>query len=73
MKDFVLIWTNTDYPDMGGGTNFEQYENITELEERVNALQKQYKERFVLDYAAEVSSVIKFKPVERIVRWEADR
>lgn len=73
MKDFILIWTNMDYPEMDGGVKFEQYENISELEERVNKLQQEYKERFELNYVAEIKDVIEFKPVEKIVRWEADR
>lgn len=73
MKNYLLIWSINDYPEMGGGIDYDFFEDIESLENKVNELNKDYKERFQLDFACEIESEIELKPVEKIIRWEADK
>lgn len=40
MKEYILIWNVNDYPDNGGGVEYELLDNILDAEKRVNELTK---------------------------------
>lgn len=70
MKAYILIWNINDYPDMGGGTEYEFFENIEQTEEKVNELTKD--SRITISFCGHLKDEIKFKPVEKITRWEVE-
>ncbi len=68
MSKYIIIWDVNDYPDMGGGVNFELFENIKQVENKVNDLMKDSKT--VISFCGKITDEIKFKPVEKIIKWE---
>ena len=66
-KDFILVYENDDYAEMGGGTFFERMESVEILTDRVNELNEQI-EDFSVIFAGQVFNEIKFEPVEIITK-----
>lgn len=42
MKNFILVYFDDDYPEMGGGTKFERFETVEELDARVMDIYNQH-------------------------------
>lgn len=38
MKDFILVYNVDDYPEMGGGIQYEEFETSAELDNRVSEI-----------------------------------
>ena len=70
MKDYVLIWDINDYPENGGGTEYELLENISEVEKKVNEITRD--PRIIILFCGHLRDEIKFKAVEKVTRWEVD-
>jgi hypothetical protein len=70
MKQFILVWTVNDYPDNGGGTEYELYDNIQQVTNKVNELAQD--KRMAVAFCGHLRDEVKFKPVEKITLWEVD-
>ena len=70
MKMYVLIWDIKDYPDNGGGTEYDLFENISEVEGKVNELTQD--SRISIQFCGHLLYEIKFKAVEKVTQWEID-
>lgn len=70
MKSYVLIWNIKDYPDCGGGTECDFFDNLKQVIEKVNELAQD--DRVTISFCGEIRKEIKFKAVERVTTWEID-
>jgi hypothetical protein len=70
MKEFILIWRINDYPDNGGGLEFDLFDSIQQIEDKVNELNDD--ERFAIEYSARIADELKFIPVEKVTRWKVE-
>lgn len=68
MKNYILIWEIKDYPDMGGGTEYDFFDDIKQVEEKVNELVKD--NRVMIAFCGNLNNEVTIKPVERVTRWE---
>lgn len=71
-RDFILVYKRDDYPENGGGLYIEYPKSITDLENRVNILNDELKERFAIEFAGEIRSELILKPVTRITKYEVE-
>jgi hypothetical protein len=71
MKDYILIWDINDYPDNGGGTEYDLFENISDVEKKVNELTEDTRD-ISISFCGRLREEIKFKAVEKVTRWEVD-
>ncbi len=67
---FVLIYANLDFPENGGGVDYDFFERIEDLEARVNKLQNELNEDFTLLYSGEIIKHIDIKPIETVKKWK---
>ena len=70
MKDYILIWSINDYPEIGGGTEYDLFESVSEVEKKVNELTQD--KRISISFCGHLRDEIKFKAVETVTRWEVD-
>jgi hypothetical protein len=74
MANFILVYDIDDHCEMGGGTFVEFYENIQEVELRVNELNEiegKNGREFKIPYAASIKDQISFETVEKITMLRA--
>lgn len=70
MKNYILVWDINDYPELGGGIKFDFFENISEVENKVNELSTD--SRVKISFCGQLQNEIKFKPAEKVTRWVVD-
>jgi len=70
-KTIILIWRTNNFLEMGGGTEYDFFEGLKEVEDKVNELTKD--SRVTISFCGNILDEIKFNPVEKIIRWEVDR
>jgi hypothetical protein len=63
MKRYILGYSISGYPDDGGGTFFEDFNDVSAMDQRVNELLKTNKENFNIDFAVFVSRFYTYEPV----------
>lgn len=70
---YVLVYEVQDYPELGGGTTIEEFEDDQDMHKRVNDLNKQNSERYTsfqglcvtTEYEYKAAEIVTFyKPVE---------
>jgi hypothetical protein len=70
MSNFILVYTNDDYPDCGGGTFHERFETEAQLHQRAGELHANPKNS--IDIALELKREFVYKPVEYVTKYEAE-
>ena len=73
MAKNILVYDISDYPEMGGGVQFENFEEETDMHKRVDELANQYKERFSVICAGWLQTEYEYKPVVQIIKYEPIR
>lgn len=65
---FLLIYTVDDLAEMGGGTYFEEYKTVEEMDKDVDGLLEQHKEKFRVERAVLVTQAYDYIPANIVLK-----
>ena len=71
MSKYILVYEIDDYPEMGGGTEVEFFEEEQKLHERVNELASN-DERVSITTAGFLSVEYDYKPIEIVKQYRPE-
>jgi hypothetical protein len=69
---YILIYHIHDYPDNGGGINWEEFENEQSMTEKVNELCEEYNDIFEIIKAGYLFQECKYIPKEKVISYQVE-
>lgn len=66
MMKYILIWQIAGYSAMGGGTYFDMFTTLEEMDSKVDSLLKESGTDFSIHLAGELRNTFNYKPIEII-------
>lgn len=70
MMKFVLIYEIDDYPECGGGIDFELFEEVEEMDAKVNELLQVCKDKLEIKFAGHINVIFNYEPKQLITIYE---
>lgn len=64
MFKFLLLWAVNEFPEMGGGTFYEQFAEIGEMDSKVYTLHQYHGEKLVIAFAGTITKEFRYEPYE---------
>lgn len=65
---FILIYTINEYPELGGGTFFEKFDDIDKLNERINQIAE--RESYDFDFCGTYLHEYQIEAIEKVTKYQ---
>jgi hypothetical protein len=69
-KRYFLIYKINDYYNLGGGTDWFRFDNLEEMDKKVNELLIEWGKRFLIILAGELKQEFYYEAVTKITKLE---
>ena len=70
MENYFVAWEICEYPDMGGGTYYAEFDSFDKLEDHINKELESWKDKFNIIRSGYIQLEYNFEPVEIITKMK---